>query len=181
MQRAFSLAFLIVLFVISSIAFCLAQKPNRSNSDQENSLRIFLRDYLKSSPDYATTRYVSTFVNLQDAKAKDAIVYFTDQDSCGSGGCTTLILAPSGTSYKVVTSITIGWPPIRVLASKSNGWHDIGVWVQGGGIQPGYEAILSFDGVSYPTNPSVSPAKRAASNTQGRIVIPVAAPGKPLN
>ncbi len=122
---------------------------------------------MRSSYDSSTTRYISAFASLGGLKTKDVIVYFTDQHSCGSGGCTTLILAPSGHSYRVVTSITIGWPPIRVLASKSNGWHDISLWVQGGGIQPGYEATLSFDGVSYPSNPSVLPARRA-ENKAGR-------------
>lgn len=173
---ALGLASLIVLFVLSGTG----QKLDQSNSRQEVTLRGFLQDYMRSSYDSSTTRYISAFASLGGLKTKDVIVYFTDQHSCGSGGCTTLILAPSGHSYRVVTSITIGWPPIRVLASKSNGWHDISLWVQGGGIQPGYEATLSFDGVSYPSNPSVLPARRAENKAEGKIVISATAQGKLL-
>ena len=70
----------------------------------------------------------------------------------------TLVLTPEGASYRVVTKIRITRPPIRVLATSSHGWHDIGVWVQGGGIQRGYEAKLQFDGKTYPSNPSSPPA-----------------------
>ncbi|MFZ3201855.1 MAG: hypothetical protein WA175_11985 [Candidatus Acidiferrales bacterium] len=62
--------------------------------------------------------------------------------------------------------------PIRVLATKSNGWYDISVRVQGGGIQPGYEAKLSFDGKTYDNNPSVSPAERLTQKLAGKTVIP---------
>jgi hypothetical protein len=67
--------------------------------------------------------------------------------------------------------MTITNPPIRVLDQKLNGWHSLGVWVQGGGIQPGYEAELRFNGKSYPKNPSVPPARRADKNLAGEVVI----------
>lgn len=56
---------------------------------------------------------------------------------------------PRGTSYREVAYLTTSWAPIRVLARKSHGWDDIGVWVQGGGIQPGYETDLFFNGKAY--------------------------------
>ncbi|GAC1665228.1 MAG: hypothetical protein NVS9B4_20880 [Candidatus Acidiferrum sp.] len=105
------------------------------------------------------------------------IIYFTDQQSCGSGGCAALILAPKDSSYKVVTKITIARLPIRVLTTKSNGWHDLGVWVQGGGIQPGYEAKLSFNGKKYPGNPSVPPARHLRGKVAGEVVVPITAKG----
>jgi hypothetical protein len=45
------------------------------------------------------------------------------------------------------------------------------VWVQGGGIQPGYEAELRFDGNAYPSNPSVIPARPLVNRPHGQIVI----------
>lgn len=157
-----------------------AQQPSAAKESAK--LRSFLRDYLHSS--YVagdnTTRYFAAFVDLQDGRTQEVIVYFTDPNSCGTGGCTTLILAPEGSSYAVITSITIGWPPIRVLSSRTNGWHDLGIWVQGGGIQPGYEATLQFDGKTYPRNPSVPPAKRLAEKATGKIIIPKSPVGAPL-
>jgi hypothetical protein len=130
--------------------------------------------------DYKATRYISAFVNLKGDGTRQVIVYFTDKYSCGSGGCTALILAPEGLSYKVITSITIARLPIRVLTTKSNGWHDISVWVHGGGVQPGYEAILSFDGKTYPRNPTVPPARPLLKKVPGRVVIPYEAEDTPL-
>jgi len=88
-----------------------------------------------------------------------------------------LILSPEGASYRVVTETTITRLPIRVLATKSNGWHDISVVVAGGGIQPAYDAVLSFDGKSYPSNPSTPPARRLNGKAEGKIVMPVTTEG----
>src|SRR5208282_1408183 len=121
------------------------------------------------------TQYSAAFVDLKDHGAKEVIVYLSSDGWCGTGGCTMLILAPEDTSYRVVTKTTITRLPIRVLATKSNGWHDISVVVAGGGIQPGYEAELSFDGKTYPSNPSVPPAHPIDGEARGKIVVPVTA------
>ena len=101
----------------------------------------------------------------------EAIVYLTGNLWCGSGGCNTLILARDGAFWRTVTAMTITRPPIRVLANASSGWRKISVRVEGGGIQPGYEAELRFDGKTYPTNPSVAPARRLARNVPGQVVV----------
>jgi hypothetical protein len=146
-------------------------------------VKRFLQDYLKSAGvgDDETTKYSASFVNLSGEGKEDVVVYLTGQSWCGSGGCTTLILAPRDSSYRVVTKITITRPPIRVLATRSNGWHDISVRVQGGGIQPGYEALLSFDGKSYPRNPSTPPARRLTEKVSGEVLVPATTEGGPLN
>ncbi|HXM09988.1 MAG TPA: hypothetical protein VN946_08595 [Terriglobales bacterium] len=169
--------------VVSSFLFlvgagCLAQPLPQPKSKQDNSLEIFLRDYLRDP--FKTTRYFSAFVDLKGDGTRQVIVYFTDQHSCGSGGCTTLILAPTASSYQVVASITVVWPPIRILETKSNGWHDIGVMVHGGGIVKPYEAKLSFNGTTYPSNPTVAPAHRLTKKIAGEIVVPLDAQGVPL-
>src|ERR1019366_6602930 len=125
------------------------------------------------------TRYSSAFVDLKDDGTKEVIVYLSGRGWCGIGGCSMLILAPEGTSYRVVTKTTITRLPIRVLATKSNGWHDISVVVAGGGTQPGYEAELSFDGKTYPSNPYCSPGSplrwRGSRKNSGAVT----AKGKP--
>jgi hypothetical protein len=183
MPKNFSKVYSIISMVVLGgfiflAAGCLAQRQHQPNSKQDDSIKMFLRDYLRDP--FKTTRYCSAFVDLKDNGTRQVIVYFTDQHSCGSGGCTTLILAPEGSSYKVVTSITIVWPPIRVLGTKSNGWHDIGVMVHGGGTDPAYEAKLSFNGETYPSNPTMPPARRLTEKVAGEVVVPLNAVGKPL-
>lgn len=117
-------------------SICYAQASNRELSQSEAvKVNTFLRAYLKDPYyDYKSTRYIAVPASLE-GHARDVIVYFTDQRSCGSGGCTTLILAPdNASSYKVVTSITAAWRPIRILNTLSNGWRDIECGCRGEGF-----------------------------------------------
>lgn len=160
-------------------AECLAQRePPKAGS----SVRKFLQNYLgaPASDEDKSTRYFAAFADLSGHGKQDVIVYITGRNWCGSGGCTTLILAPNKSSYSVVANFTISRPPIRVLASKSNGWHDISVHVQGGGIQPGYDAQLLFDGKTYPRNPSVPPARPLTEKARGNVVVSTTDEGRQL-
>jgi hypothetical protein len=102
---------------------------------------------------------------------EEVIVYLTGDGWCGTGGCTILVLSPTSSDYKLISKITIARPPVRVLSTTSNAWHDISVLVQGGGIQPGHYAKLPFNGKTYPSNPSVPPAQPITQNAAGEIMI----------
>lgn len=144
-----------------------------ASSRPNEPLKAYLRSYLsheeKLPPD-TTTRITTYSVKAGDGKTEEDIVYVSGQGWCGSGGCTMLILEPTGSSFKVLGRVTIVQLPIRLLHSKSHGHPDIGVVVQGGGILSGYEAVLSFNGKSYPRNPSMPPAQKATA-TRGRVII----------
>ena len=152
------------------------------SAGQEASLRKFLQNYVGDSdyPDVKATRYVAAFVHLRDDNTQQVIVYLIGRAWCGTGGCQTLILVPKDSSYTVITTMTVVQRPIRVLDTKSRGWHDLGVWVQGGGIRPGYEARLSFNGKKYPSNPTVHPAQPLNAKVSGKVVVTRAATGEPL-
>lgn len=81
-----------------------------------------------------------------------------------------LILEPTASSFKVLGRVTIVQLPIKLLPSMSNGRPEIGVRVQGGGVQSGYEAVLSFNGTSYPRNPSMPPARKVSA-AEGKVLI----------
>jgi hypothetical protein len=178
-----SLAFLVMgmiggtLFATSCVG---QQRPPTVKS--QSSLNEFLRQYLADSRfgEDKTTRYSAASANLGGDGREAVVAYISGQRWCGSGGCTLLVLEPRASSYQVVGKITIARLPITVLPSTTNGWHDIGVWVQGGGVQPGYEAALSFDGRRYTSNPSVPPARRLAEKTIGEVLIPADEKAKPL-
>ena len=158
-----------------------AQTLYHPTARQSEALTKFLREYVKDpSYDYSKTEYYAAFVGLKDDHTQQVIVYFSDRYSCGSGGCTTLILTPKGASYKVVTSLTIVRLPICVLRRTSNGWHDISVGVQGGGIVERYQTRLSFNGKFYPSNPTVPPAKPITTDEPGTVVVPLTAESQPL-
>jgi len=167
-----------LLGFVFAMPTCFAQPPSKagaSSVDEESIRKLFqARDNDKS------TRYLAVFRDLNGDGAPEAIVYLMGRQWCGSGGCHLFILQKSGGSWKTVTSMTITNPPIRVLDRKWNGWHSLGVRVQGGGIQPGYEAELRFNGRTYPKNPSVPPARRVAGDLAGEVVIKDADNPKPL-
>jgi hypothetical protein len=153
---------MLTLVVALLAANCHAQNIFQPTTKETQTLTAFLQEYVRDAKhDYKTTRYTAAFVDLKDDGAHQVIVYFNSPFLCGSGGCSALILVPKNGSYEVLTRLTTTRPPIRVLITRANGWRDISVHVAGGGIQPPYEAILSFDGKSYPRNPTVPPARKS--------------------
>jgi hypothetical protein len=178
LRKLFCVVILVTCCVFLAAA-CFAHPQYQPSSNQEDSLTTFLRDYVGNSEVGKTTRYSSALVDLKDDGAREVIVYLTGDGWCGTGGCTTLVLEPEGPSYRVVTKITITRPPIRVLTSRSNGWHDISVVARINGIEPAHDAVLSFDGKSYPGNPTAPPSRKKTA-AGGKIVVPYAGEGTPL-
>lgn len=169
----------ILFCAVLSISACLAAAPQRINqmlSRDEESVRTFLR----IQDDGKDTRYIAAFRDLNGDGISEALVYLLGNHTCGSGGCNLLILQRVGDSWKVVSTMTITHPPIRILNSTANGWHSLGVWVEGGGIRPGYQAEMRFNGKKYPGNPSVPPAVRTKKSPPGEIVIRSLENAKPL-
>ena len=146
---------------------------------QDLALRKFLQHFAEKTDlsDVQSTRYIAAVVNLRDDNSEQVLVYLIGPAWCGTGGCLALILVPTESSYTIFAEISLAQQPIRVLDTKSNGWHDLGIWIQGGGVQPGYEARLSFDGKQYSANP---PAQKMKSKTAGKIIVSSAATGLPL-
>lgn len=116
-------------------------------------------------------RYSIGLVDLNGDSSAEGLVYVVGAGWCGSGGCPLYILRRNASRWQLLNSVTIVNPPVRVLATKSRGWNDLAVRVRGGGIMPGYEAVLRFDGRRYPGNPSVPPAFRARRGAPGRVFI----------
>lgn len=179
MFTTFFLFRMVLLAVASELLLPPSSGQAQSQPPSPKELDRFLQNYLGPvvSNESNAKRYFSAFVDLKDDGTHEVIVYVTDPQWCGSGGCTTLILAPQQSSYRIVTKITASRLPIRVITTKSYGWHDLGIWVQGGGIQPGYEAKLSFNGKTYPKNPSVPPAQQLTQKVAGEVVVPISARG----
>lgn len=174
---SFQLAKVVVFmaFWAMTASSCLAQQTSQRSSQEGITLKTFLQSYLRDPDDGddKTTQYSYAFTDLDDDGVSEAIVYLIGQSWCGSGGCAVLVLKRNGSSYKVVTHMTIARPPIHVLPSKTKGWHDISVWVQGGGIQPGYAAVLSFNGKKYPGNPTTVSKRLSSDAIKGDVVIPL--------
>ena len=114
------------------------------------------------------------FVDLREDGKNEALVYLSSRNWCGTAGCTLLVLHSDGASYKLVTKLPAVRLPILLLFTKSNGWHDLSVIARTSGTEPLYQAVLTFDGKSYPDN--INAARPLSQRVQGKIVI--AADGK---
>lgn len=115
-----------------------------------------------------TTRVAIASVSLRGG-AEEVFVYFSGDHWCGNGGCHLLILEPRAASFKPIGSMWITWPPIRVLTTWHHGHPDISVGISESAH--GYESRLSFDGTSYPDNPSAPPAHWLKGKIRGKVVI----------
>lgn len=168
----------LIVFFISFNGWAQPRTP------QMDSLRSFLQNYLKIkgprklvAPYNQTTRYSYSKVDLSNKASDEIIVYVTGRAFCGSGGCDLLILQKNGSSFSVISKSSVAHLPIRVLPSKTNGWHDIGIWVEGGGILPGHVAALKFNGQKYPSNPTTVPTGGSTEAKAGGTIVPLERPG----
>jgi len=135
-------------------------------------MKAFLQRYL-GKPEVKEDeddKYLVAWIDLNDDGKQEAIVYVYGYSLCGTGGCIALVLTPSGTTYKLVTRMTVTKLPIRVMPEMSQGWHDVSVTVGGGGA-PVHEARLKFNGRAYPSNPSMASTQPIKSEVRGRVLI----------
>jgi hypothetical protein len=159
-----------ILFAAANSQAAAQSDPNSGRADREDLLRSALKSWDKS--DIATSdRYLVAYRDLNGDGKDEAVVYVIGHDWCGTGGCTTLILARRGSSWKVISRTATTRLPIRILDGTSHGWCSLGVWVQGGGIYPGYEGELRFNGKTYTSNPSEPPAV-PMKGVAGEVLIP---------
>jgi hypothetical protein len=116
-------------------------------------------------------RYSARAVDLDGDGRDEIVAHVVSPMYCGTGGCPTLVFAQHDDRLRKVSSISINRPPIVAAQTTTNGWRDLVVRVSGGGILPGYDALLRFDGRSYPGNPSVAPAEPIKGAVQGTVLI----------
>lgn len=141
-----------------------------AHADRQTGITEFVRDH-------HLTRYSLALTDLNGDGQAEVLLYAmaakeggSERSLCGSGGCQLNVLALTKTRYRQITRISVTRPPIRILRTMTHGWHDIGVFVSGGGIHLGYEAQLGFDGSTYPSNPTAPPAIRS-EGADGEVVI----------
>lgn len=100
--------------------------------------------------------YALVFSDLNDDHHPEAIVHLADPNLCGSGGCTTFVLTETEAGWQMIGRMTVSRLPIYRLPEHHGGWFDLGVYVSGGGAQPGVRAVR-FDRGRYLSNPSTAP------------------------
>lgn len=146
MRRLVVLMTLLGLFQVST---SLAAAPSEADVDAA------LRARLKIAPGNSVPEHKSAFVDLNDDGKLDAVVFLTDPDSCGSGGCTLEIFKGTSSGLKGVSGTTLVREPIYMSPRKVKGWHVLVVESRYVGM-----ATVRFDGRRY----SVSAEKKASNS-----------------
>jgi len=116
-------------------------------------------------------RYFEAAVDLNGDGQKEIVVYAAGPMVCGTGGCPVYVFTPSAEGLRLVSSISVAQPPVRLSPRSTQGWRNLVVGVAGGGIPAG-NAELEFDGKGYASNPTVPPASPVASLDGTEILIP---------
>jgi len=98
-------------------------------------------------------QYAIAFSDLNDDHHQEALVHIAGPNFCGSGGCTTFVLTETEAGWLQVGRITVSRLPIYRLPLHHGGWFDLGVYVSGGGAQPGVRA-LRYEATKYRSNPT---------------------------
>jgi len=154
---------------LCALALAGCQTPAGPQPVSDHALGAAIRQSL--GVDAGSFRYYSRAIDLNSDGRDEVVVYVVSPMYCGTGGCPTIVFTPQDGGLREVSSISITRPPIVAAETKSNGWRDLVVHVSGGGIIPGYEARLRFDGRSYPSNPSVPPAEPVKGAVKGTVLI----------
>jgi hypothetical protein len=118
--------------------------------------KILAARYVKVPPE--NRRFIYNEVDLNDDGKNEVLVGLIGMEFCGSGGCTMLVL---NKDYKVVTSITLVKYPVYVGApggkEVTKGYSNLYIYTGGVGL-----VKMTWNGKSYPTNPSLQPAAPAS-------------------
>lgn len=116
-------------------------------------VRLTLQDRLKGDLeknviDSVSRKFIFFEYDLNDDGNKEIFVGLIGPYFCGSGGCSPYLLDHQG---NVITHFTVSDYPIVVDDNKTKGWKNL--FISSGGKF----RVVKFDGVKYPSNPSVAP------------------------
>jgi hypothetical protein len=164
-----NMRWLLAIVTIATIVTPTKAEPSSQRKGSDKELLVAIRG-LELGTDF---RYFSAYTDLNGDGRKEVIVFLIGPHTCGSGGCPTVIFSPQrkGKGYRLVTYIELTRPPIVAAKSKTKGWRDLIVFVQGGGILEGYNMLLPFDGASYPESPFLDPARSFKGKVNGEVLI----------
>jgi len=113
----------------------------------------------RTFPEYPRTAegeidYYYNRVDLDGDGKPEVLVFLFGPHVCGTGGCGVLVFKSAKGGYRVVGDIVLARNPVIVSKHKTHGWHDLIMFILGGGVRPGYYSVVPFDGKQYPENPS---------------------------
>ncbi|WP_345240528.1 tetratricopeptide repeat protein [Pontibacillus salipaludis] len=120
--------------------------------------------------DEGKARYYYNKVDLDGDGEPETFVYLVGPYFCGTGGCSAAIFKEQDGDYSLLTRFSVVNNPIIISDTKTNGYKDIIMNVYGGGIEP-FFARLTYNGITYPGNPSVQPKVEPGTKLEGVAIV----------
>ena len=107
-----------------------------------------------------TVHYQYNRVDLNGDGTPEVLLRIDGSSLCGPGGCPLFVLRHTAGGYEEISRTTLTWAPVVVSERRTSGWNDLLLWQRAN--PPGeasYYALLEFESPSYPSNPSMEPAR----------------------
>jgi hypothetical protein len=108
------------------------------------------------------TETSSYLVDLNNDKHADLLLRPVGSMMCGTGGCPLYVFKNTGNGFDLVSVISIT-KSVSLAKTYTNGWRDIVIGYSGGGGPSGLSK-MTFNGKSYPSNPTTEGTKVTSSN-----------------
>ncbi|RUS46854.1 hypothetical protein [Cohnella sp. AR92] len=115
--------------------------------------------------------YAYNRLDLNGDGSPETIVFLSGSTFCGSGGCSAAIFRTEDGNYRLLSKLTLVHTPIIVGNTMTNGYRDLIVIISGGGIQEPVYKILKFNGINYPSNPTIEPELPAGARLEGKAIL----------
>jgi len=144
------------MIVLITIGSCLAKAHDKLT------IEFALGQYFKGQQ-YDYKIYLS---DLNGDGKEDALVYMTDRNWCGSGGCTLIVFKGSDKGFDFLSKTRVSMQPIRISSNMSHGWRNLIVNAKGIG-----SVVLKYNGKEYPYNPTLLPKPNEAELKSAKSVI----------
>lgn len=115
-------------------------------------------------------RYYYNLIDLNEDGHPEVFVYLVGDKICGNEGCKAAVFKTISQGYQLLNKISPVFQPIVVSAERTNGYHDLIIYVSKGGVDPFY-ARLKFQRNSYPTNPTQQPRVPETATIVGTLLL----------
>jgi hypothetical protein len=175
MRLLHSIKLLVLLCTVFLISSCTTEDRNKQALVTTPSLKpaehkivdpnneVFVGEvqkYLLSKNAPANSRYEITRIDLDGDGRREGLVHLVAPYSywCNQFGCTVSVFKAHNNSFTNISEIYPIRGPIIVHKSKTNGWKDLIVRVQGQSLfEKSKNVVLKFNGKGYPLAPYSAP------------------------
>ncbi|WEK46628.1 MAG: hypothetical protein P0Y56_16725 [Candidatus Andeanibacterium colombiense] len=154
------------LVALALVTLNLSVSAGARPAKEDEQFRSWLVHWMsgKDWADDPNTIYGYALADLNGDGRREALVWTSARGICGTGGCRLAVFERGKAGWQPVSGTAATRLPIRILASRTRRWNDLGVVEAGGGIREPYEGRLRFDGKHYDVGWT---AAKVAKGTKG--------------